>query len=497
MLRGRTVHNTTRTRHWLLTQLCALTFACLSLPAYPIQGSLELQPGLNLLGVPIDPATTQTLGALLISLGDENQVASISTVEPTTGNVLSCAYNEEGQLVGEACDLPVAFGNAWFIEALNSIEINYDVDVACPDYNLEPGTHLLSFPCIKSGITTFDMLLAPGVETGLATIEEFQVGNRTWQASGRSAGEPSGNQIPLQQDGAYLVHVRELVNLSTPTADAGPDQGSLLGTPSQLDGGNSGPGLVELNWTLQSSPPGSSAAIDDPSSTQPSLIPDVQGEYVLRLQVTDQLFTTEDSSSDAASIFGLVPENDFDNDGLTNDEEVNVYGTDPINADTDGDVYPDGVEVEFGGDPTDETVRPKLFVAQVSSPRALRVGLGEPGTLPVNIAISGPSAVTTLRIGTGDTGGLPLNTPIALPGAVATLRVGTGTTEDFELNTAIASPAPVPVLRLGQGDSDGLPLNTPVARPPTKVLRPTSGDTNNVPFNTHIARPPVTVQRNE
>ncbi len=41
---------------------------------------------------------------------------------------------------------------------------------------------------------------------------------------------------------------------------------------------------------------------------------------------------------------------DFDQDGLSNDEEA-LYGTDPDNPDTDGDGFSDGVEVRSGYDP--------------------------------------------------------------------------------------------------------------------------------------------------
>ncbi len=32
-------------------------------------------------------------------------------------------------------------------------------------------------------------------------------------------------------------------------------------------------------------------------------------------------------------------------------DEVNVYGTDPLQTDSDGDGYPDGLEIEEGTDP--------------------------------------------------------------------------------------------------------------------------------------------------
>lgn len=42
---------------------------------------------------------------------------------------------------------------------------------------------------------------------------------------------------------------------------------------------------------------------------------------------------------------------DSDGDGLSDYEEINIYGTDPENSDSDGDTYLDGEEVENGYDP--------------------------------------------------------------------------------------------------------------------------------------------------
>ena len=44
---------------------------------------------------------------------------------------------------------------------------------------------------------------------------------------------------------------------------------------------------------------------------------------------------------------------DTDGDGLSDSDEVNVYGTDPTNPDTDGDGMSDGAEVQYGLDPLD------------------------------------------------------------------------------------------------------------------------------------------------
>ncbi|MCH2223209.1 MAG: CotH kinase family protein [Crocinitomicaceae bacterium] len=55
---------------------------------------------------------------------------------------------------------------------------------------------------------------------------------------------------------------------------------------------------------------------------------------------------------DIVAVF--IPENpDIDGDGITNDDETNIYGTDPTNPDTDGDGIDDGVEIGNGSDPLD------------------------------------------------------------------------------------------------------------------------------------------------
>lgn len=62
--------------------------------------------------------------------------------------------------------------------------------------------------------------------------------------------------------------------------------------------------------------------------------------------VSSALYVT----ADEVSTTHVVVFDDFDTDGLSNNEEK-VYGTDPDVADTDGDGYSDGVEIEGGFDP--------------------------------------------------------------------------------------------------------------------------------------------------
>lgn len=47
-----------------------------------------------------------------------------------------------------------------------------------------------------------------------------------------------------------------------------------------------------------------------------------------------------------------ITSSDSDNDGLLDKEEIEIYSTNPLNPDTDGDTYLDGAEVKAGYDPT-------------------------------------------------------------------------------------------------------------------------------------------------
>ena len=61
------------------------------------------------------------------------------------------------------------------------------------------------------------------------------------------------------------------------------------------------------------------------------------------------------SDSEELFIWGTDPNNsDTDGDGLTDEEEIIIWGTDPNNPDTDGDGYLDGEEVENGYNPNGE-----------------------------------------------------------------------------------------------------------------------------------------------
>jgi len=54
------------------------------------------------------------------------------------------------------------------------------------------------------------------------------------------------------------------------------------------------------------------------------------------------------TDGDEVNVYGTDPlDSDSDDDGLTDGDEVNVYGTDPLDSDSDDDGLLDGYDVEF------------------------------------------------------------------------------------------------------------------------------------------------------
>ncbi len=145
-------------------------------------------------------------------------------------------------------------------------------------------------------------------------------------------------------DGALASAPDEIV-LSTqnsiPLANAGTDQGAVIGNLVTLDGRASGDAdgdALSFSWTWQSRPAGSAAALQSAMMPQPTFTPDVLGDYVAQLIVNDGF---SDSAPDSTVVSVTAPPNRAPlalNDSATTPAatpvDINVLAND---SDPDGD----------------------------------------------------------------------------------------------------------------------------------------------------------------
>lgn len=76
----------------------------------------------------------------------------------------------------------------------------------------------------------------------------------------------------------------------------------------------------------------------------------------------DKFFVRLRYTDDTANFWG-----DYDGDGISNWDEIHIHGTDPFNADTDGDGVPDGAEIGAGTDPNDSGSAPDFWWQRTTS----------------------------------------------------------------------------------------------------------------------------------
>lgn len=198
-------------------------------------------------------------------------------------------------------------------------------------------------------------------------------------------------------------------------------------------------------------------------------------------------------AGNVTSVFYVLPggpDGDPDRDDLTNAQEVQ-RGTSPLLADTDGDGWLDGVEVEDDKDPLNPASRPTMtFIAgppvEISLPGPDETAVGNAGTYVANpaIEISLPGPDETGFTGTG--------TFLASP-AVEIILPGIDENDSSGVGTYVASP-PVEISLPGADEAVALGLGTWVAFPPIEISLPGIDESGTSNSGTLIAQPPVTIE---
>ncbi len=144
------------------------------------------------------------------------------------------------------------------------------------------------------------------------------------------------------------VSVRILPRYSSgddPVASAGSDAITYEGRQVKLDArGSYDPGGLGLSFEwLQTGGPTASLSdetSDSPTFVAPDLTTTTPSIMTFRVTVTNGSTT----ASDTVNITVRALNGDSDGDGLTNGDEIDFYGTDPDDVDSDDDGFPDGAD---------------------------------------------------------------------------------------------------------------------------------------------------------
>ncbi len=252
------------------------------------------------------------------------------------------------------------------------------------------------------------------------------------------------------------VRVTATTSNAPPTASAGADQRVAVGAVVALDGrGSHDPDDDPLTylWSFVSTPEGSRAGIENPTSAQTLFVADTAGEYVVQLLVSDGVLTsTPNVVTVTASVQNVAPvANAGADQAVTTGVVVNLDGGGSTDADGDSLTYlwtfvsrPAGSNAGI----QDPGAAQTLFVADVAGQYVLQLVVADgkassaPDTLVVTAASVAVPSMTGVWAGSTTVAGVTASIDLALielPGGAVTgsgaLELGGTTTPGLVTGT--------------------------------------------------------------
>jgi N-acetylneuraminic acid mutarotase len=152
---------------------------------------------------------------------------------------------------------------------------------------------------------------------------------------GGREGGPGGSSILVTANEAFTPLAPNL----PPTADAGLDQTLHVGTPVSLNGSdsfddNTPTSALAYAWSFASKPAGSIAVLSGANSSTPTFVPDLPGDYLVQLVVTDEEGLPSPADTVMISSTNQAPTANAGSDQLvvlSNLVSLNGSGSDPDN----------------------------------------------------------------------------------------------------------------------------------------------------------------------
>lgn len=167
---------------------------------------LILRNGYNLVSYPVElPAGTSAFD-LLAALGGPGEVSALDRFVPGTSYFERAEY-EDG--VPSGTDFSIRRGEGYVVHMGVDAAIGIAGGTSCPAVDLRRGLNLVGVPCPPPGYSAFDLLRDAGEPLEVESVERFDADTGAFQqAAYDSGGQPAGDDFPIVNGEAYVVHMK-------------------------------------------------------------------------------------------------------------------------------------------------------------------------------------------------------------------------------------------------------------------------------------------------
>ena len=185
--------------------------------SFPVSVDIVLHKGFNIFGYPVTEAGGLTSYDLLTLLGDETEIEKIMIYDRVSG-IYHVTYYDMGAPVGDNVDIHYGDGIIVYSRVEKTISFNPSVRpfnsyVECVPVDLYTGMNLVTFPCVPSGYTAFQLLeaisSASGSTEAVNTVQTFNPDTGQFFTAGYMSGVPVGIDFPIEPGKGYYIYMNQ------------------------------------------------------------------------------------------------------------------------------------------------------------------------------------------------------------------------------------------------------------------------------------------------
>lgn len=200
--------------------------------------SLILEPGYNLIAMPVEVPSDFSAFDLLPLLGGPSEVTAIEGWDRASASFLRAEY-VDGLAAG--ADFPIVRGAGYVVHMQAQRVVTFSGDTDCPPLDLERGFNLVGIACPPAGYRAADLLTAVGSRFEVAAVESWD-GASFLNSAYDSGGSVIGDDFDVVNGRGYVVRaLGDLQGLRIP-APGSPHPPALTG----LSPGRGVPGELVL-----------------------------------------------------------------------------------------------------------------------------------------------------------------------------------------------------------------------------------------------------------